>query len=231
MLSRPVPAALSASRALAQSTRSSVARRAIFTSSSPSRPSSWSSSSSSSSSLSFFYPVSRPIPIPIPIPRPPFSLFLTSGSALSRNYATNSKEAPPLVPGKKPPVDPLAAKARKNVEVSADSSTRHIFTDVGEKEAMAKSDVNMGSALASDLHAVKETFQLKAVPRDAYVLGLAGTIPYLSTSLATLYCAWDLNYAATHGNGFLFSPEYADSMIVFLENLQIGYGAVVCFIV
>jgi len=65
------------------------------------------------------------------------------------------------------------------------------------------------------------------VPREAYVLGLAGTIPYLGTSLVTLFCAWDLNYASTHGAGYLLTDESAYALLTFLEPIQVGYGAVV----
>jgi hypothetical protein len=60
------------------------------------------------------------------------------------------------------------------------------------------------------------------------VLGLAGTIPYLGTSLVTLFCAWDVNFAAHHnGVGYLISPDTAFSMLEVLGPLQVGWGAVV----
>jgi hypothetical protein len=74
---------------------------------------------------------------------------------------------------------------------------------------------------------VQETFALNTVPREAYVLGLAGTIPYFVTSVATLFCAWDLNHASTHGAGVLLSEQSAFELLQFLEPIQVGYGAVV----
>jgi len=59
------------------------------------------------------------------------------------------------------------------------------------------------------------------------VLGLAGVMPYLATSLSTVYCAWEINHAAATGSGLLMSERSAELLLHILEPLQIGYGAVV----
>jgi len=59
------------------------------------------------------------------------------------------------------------------------------------------------------------------------VLGLAGVMPYLATSLSTVYCAWEINHASATGAGFLMSERSAELLLHILEPLQIGYGAVV----
>ncbi len=74
---------------------------------------------------------------------------------------------------------------------------------------------------------IKETFSLKDVPREAYILGLAGTLPYLATSLSTVYCAWEINHSAATGSGLLMSHNTAEALLHILEPLQIGWGAVV----
>lgn len=74
---------------------------------------------------------------------------------------------------------------------------------------------------------IKETFAFREVPREAYIMGLAGVLPYLATSLSTLYLAWDINYAATNGSGFLVSDQTAELLLHIVEPVQIGYGAVV----
>jgi hypothetical protein len=56
---------------------------------------------------------------------------------------------------------------------------------------------------------------------------MAGVVPYLATSLETVYLAWEMNNAATTGSGFLISGETAELMLHMIEPLQIGYGAVV----
>jgi hypothetical protein len=56
---------------------------------------------------------------------------------------------------------------------------------------------------------------------------MAGVIPYLATSLTTLFCAWDLNYSSAHATGWILSRESANTLLAVLEPLQIGYGAVV----
>ena len=74
---------------------------------------------------------------------------------------------------------------------------------------------------------IKDTFALRDVPREALVVGLAGVMPYLATSLSTVYLAWDINHASMDGHGFLLSGETAEFLLNILEPLQVGYGAVV----
>jgi hypothetical protein len=74
---------------------------------------------------------------------------------------------------------------------------------------------------------IKETFDLSEVPRPAFVLGLAGVLPYVATSGATLFCAYDINHANIYGHGYLMSHDTAVNLLHVLEPLQIGYGAVV----
>lgn len=74
---------------------------------------------------------------------------------------------------------------------------------------------------------IKETFAFREVPREAYIMGLAGVLPYLGTSLSTVYLAWDINHAALTGSGFLVSGQTAELLLHIVEPLQIGYGAVV----
>lgn len=85
-------------------------------------------------------------------------------------------------------------------------------------------------ALLTDLvlqRAIKQTFALQEVPRQAFAIGLAGVLPYLATSVSTLYLAWDINHASLTGAGFLLSESNAELLLHILEPIQIGYGAVV----
>jgi hypothetical protein len=74
---------------------------------------------------------------------------------------------------------------------------------------------------------IKETFALTEVPRESYYIGLAGVLPYLTTSLSTVYLAFDINHAQATGSGLLFSPETAHHILSIIQPIQIGYGAVV----
>lgn len=56
---------------------------------------------------------------------------------------------------------------------------------------------------------------------------MAGVIPYLATSLETVYLSYEINRAATAGDGLIFSGQSAELMLHMLEPIQIGYGAVV----
>lgn len=69
---------------------------------------------------------------------------------------------------------------------------------------------------------------MQDVPKEAYYVGMAGVIPYMATSLSTVYCAWEINHASETGTGLLFSERTAELCLHILEPLQIGYGAVVC---
>jgi len=70
---------------------------------------------------------------------------------------------------------------------------------------------------------------LTEVPREALYIGMAGVLPYLATSLSTVYLAWDINHAALTGSGFLMSGKTAELLLHIIEPVQIGYGAVVSF--
>lgn len=74
---------------------------------------------------------------------------------------------------------------------------------------------------------VKQTFALDEVPREALYIGFAGVLPYMATSLSTVYLAFDINHAQDWGTGFLFSSETAELILHVIEPIQIGYGAVV----
>lgn len=63
------------------------------------------------------------------------------------------------------------------------------------------------------------------VPRQALYVGMAGVLPYLATSLTTVYLSFDIQYAATHGQGFFLSGETAEALLHIIEPIQLGYGA------
>lgn len=56
---------------------------------------------------------------------------------------------------------------------------------------------------------------------------MAGVLPYLATSLSTVYLAFDINHASATGSTFFFSQHTAENLLHIIEPLQIGYGAVV----
>jgi hypothetical protein len=56
---------------------------------------------------------------------------------------------------------------------------------------------------------------------------MAGVIPYLATSLETVYLSYEINRAAALGDGLIFSGQSAELMLHMLEPIQVGWGAVV----
>jgi len=106
--------------------------------------------------------------------------------------------------------------------ISIASSSRAV---AGELSADHDDDVDMMAGIRSDFTTIKDTFSLKDVPREALYVGLAGVVPYLATSLTTVYLSFDIQYAATHGQGFILSGETAEALLHIIEPIQLGYGA------
>ncbi|KAL8692670.1 MAG: hypothetical protein Q9218_002343 [Villophora microphyllina] len=110
-------------------------------------------------------------------------------------------------------------------EVSEESSVHQVFHEKGVPDT--EKDEDMLAGVYSDLATIRDTFKLNEVPREALVVGMAGIIPYVATSLSTVYLAWDINHAAMDGHGFLLSGQTAELLLHILEPLQVGYGAVI----
>ncbi|KAI4658150.1 uncharacterized protein J4E79_007132 [Alternaria viburni] len=106
--------------------------------------------------------------------------------------------------------------------VTSTSSTHPMFSEVGTEQP--QNEVDMAAGLKHDVGTIKETFSLAEVPREAYYMGLAGTLPYLATSISTVYLSWELNHS-TAGYGMIFSQKDATYLLSLIEPLQIGYGA------
>ncbi|GAP92278.1 putative mitochondrial inner membrane protein 1 protein [Rosellinia necatrix] len=110
--------------------------------------------------------------------------------------------------------------------VTTESSVCHLY----EPEAPDK-ERPLSEGVTDDLKIVRETFSLSNAPKEPYWLGLAGTLPYLGTSVSTVYLAWVLNTewptSSTLANNLLISSETASRLLATLEPVQLGYGAVI----
>nr|OQO19595.1 hypothetical protein B0A51_15891 [Rachicladosporium sp. CCFEE 5018] len=109
--------------------------------------------------------------------------------------------------------------------VSTTSSTHPLMSEIATPEK--EEDTDMMAGVKNDLRTIKETFSLDEVPRQAFYLGLAGLVPYVATSLSTVYCAWEINHVHETGTGLLMSDKTAELALHVLEPLQIGYGATI----
>ncbi|KAK4099971.1 hypothetical protein N658DRAFT_428613, partial [Parathielavia hyrcaniae] len=91
--------------------------------------------------------------------------------------------------------------------------------------------VDVMGNLKGDLNTVKDTFALATVPREAYGLSLANTLPYLATSLSTVFPSWNLNTEWPSQSAFLntilLNPESTTHWLHFLKPIQVGWGAVI----
>ncbi|KAF1813956.1 hypothetical protein P152DRAFT_394621 [Eremomyces bilateralis CBS 781.70] len=117
--------------------------------------------------------------------------------------------------------------------VSTTSSTQSILSSTGGQQPLAppsgieEPDIDMLAAVRSDINTIQDTFSLKAVPRDAMIIGLAGVVPYFVTSAGTFLCASEIITADTTATGYLFTAKGAEMFLQILEPLQVGYGAVI----
>lgn len=62
-------------------------------------------------------------------------------------------------------------------------------------------------------------------------MGLAGTLPYLATSISTVYLSWNLNTEWPSSSNFinhiLINHDTAHHLLSVIEPIQLGYGAVI----
>jgi hypothetical protein len=183
-------------------------------------------------------------------PRPIVPIFFRPATSVLR-YATASKppfdridkEAEKKILEKEIPAHPES--------VSGTSSTRQVFEGRAGQGERGDDGTDMLGGIKADIvslfktqnpiitmlyeslifpqETIKETFALTDVPRESYYIGAAGVLPYVATSLSTVYLAWDINHAQASGTGtgVLFSPEFAHQLLSIIEPIQIGYGAVV----
>ncbi|OLN81359.1 hypothetical protein CCHL11_08575 [Colletotrichum chlorophyti] len=136
------------------------------------------------------------------------------------------------------PYDKIDRKAEKEIaqrkleprpeEVSTESSTRHFFEPA---PANPEVSADLTGGLKKEVNIVRDTFNLSEVPREPYLLGLAGTLPYLATSLSTVYLSWDLNLEWPSTSNFVnhiyMNHESAQYWLNLLEPIQLGYGAII----
>ncbi|PLN81430.1 hypothetical protein BDW42DRAFT_169054 [Aspergillus taichungensis] len=120
------------------------------------------------------------------------------------------------------PSPSLALAARKPVTTAL---VRYASTS---KEPVAEQDDDVMAGMKTEAKVIKDTFSLAEVPKEALYLGMAGVIPYLATSMQTVYLSYEINRAAAMGGeGLVLSGQSAELMLHMLEPIQVGYGAVI----
>jgi len=143
-------------------------------------------------------------------PYKPATLSLVRHAATRREVQINDKLAP-LEP------HPEAVSTTSSVQTAVDQ--------IGT--AREEDDADMMAGVRGDIKTIRQTFSLEEVPKEALYVGMAGVVPYLATSAATVALAYDMNYAAHHNVSFLLDPKSAEMLLNIIEPLQIGYGAVI----
>ncbi|KIW01982.1 uncharacterized protein PV09_06493 [Verruconis gallopava] len=130
----------------------------------------------------------------------------------------------------KPDLKHEAEVAKQKLKATPEtvSTSSSIHPILHEQQTPSSGDkLHTHGSIRSDLQTIRETFNLSEVPREAYVLGLAGVIPYLATSLSTLGLAYEIKTAHDVGTGYLMKAETAEQLLNLLEPIQVGYGAVI----
>ncbi|CEI67509.1 hypothetical protein FVEN_g5611 [Fusarium venenatum] len=146
-------------------------------------------------------------------------------------YSSKSDQENPPPP--KQPIDYEAERKRGQELLQSDpshvSSKSSLPNTIGVQGP--PQEEGMSNELKHDIGIVKDTFTFTDVPRESRILGLAGTLPYLGTSLSTVFLAWDLNKDIPTGNSFydaiMVDHETAKYLLSVIEPLQLGYGAVI----
>ncbi|RBR22700.1 hypothetical protein FVER53590_03248 [Fusarium verticillioides] len=148
-------------------------------------------------------------------------------------YSSKSDDENPPPP--KQPID-IEAERKRGQELlqsnpSVVSSKSSVANAASTAQGSKSADQDMTNELKHDIDVVKDTFTFTDVPRESSILGLAGTLPYLGTSLSTVFLAWDLNKPIPTGNTFydaiMIDHETAKYLLSVIEPLQLGYGAVI----
>ncbi|KAF5679627.1 putative MNN4-regulates the mannosylphosphorylation, partial [Fusarium heterosporum] len=147
-------------------------------------------------------------------------------------YSSKSDQENPPPP--KQPIDYESERKRGQELLQSDPSHVSVESSVANASGSprgASGEAPMGNELKHDLNIVKDTFTFTDVPKESRILGLAGTLPYLGTSLSTVFLAWDLNKNIPSGNAFydaiMIDHETAKQLLGALEPVQLGYGAVI----
>ncbi|KAI1497896.1 hypothetical protein F5X99DRAFT_395278 [Biscogniauxia marginata] len=142
-------------------------------------------------------------------------------------YATRSPSG--FQKGIDPEEDKRVAQRKLKVHpetVTSESTVRHIFEPDEHPREKPITD-----GVKADLETVKDTFALSTVPKESYYLGLAGTLPYLATSISTVYLSWNLNTewpsSSSFVNSIIISHDTARQLLDTIEPLQLGYGAII----
>ncbi|KAB8070873.1 hypothetical protein BDV29DRAFT_180126 [Aspergillus leporis] len=152
----------------------------------------------------------------------------SSNTSVARSTLVNNVFKAPLTSAARFPARPttspsLALAARKPV-----TTTLVRYASTSSKEGKeGEEDVDMMAGIKSEAKVIKDTFSLADVPKEALYLGMAGVVPYLATSLETVYLSYEINRAAALGDGLIFSGQSAELMLHLLEPIQVGYGAVI----
>ncbi|KAH7312761.1 hypothetical protein B0I35DRAFT_356191 [Stachybotrys elegans] len=170
------------------------------------------------------------------VQRPRLQLLPRSAAlAQTSRFATKSDDENPPPP--KWPIDREAELkvAHKKLEsnpsaVTIDSSRSKVF-DAEPRTPGSPGDPSLQAGIQHDINIFKSTFRLDDVPRESRILGLAGTVPYLVTSLSTVFLAWDITKTLPTGNwlydAILVNRDTAHYLLSVIEPVQLGYGAII----
>ncbi|KAL4945383.1 hypothetical protein BDV06DRAFT_209491 [Aspergillus oleicola] len=148
----------------------------------------------------------------------------SSNASVARSSLVNNVFKARLTSSARAPARPTISSS---LALTAHKPVTTALVRYASSSSKTDEDVDVMAGIKGDAKVIKETFSLEAVPKDAMFLGMAGVIPYLATSMQTVFLAYEVNHAHATGDGLLFSGESAELMLHMLEPIQVGYGAVI----
>ncbi|KAJ5086559.1 hypothetical protein NUU61_007866 [Penicillium alfredii] len=148
----------------------------------------------------------------------------SSNASVARSTLGNQVFKAPLTSSARHAIRPTVSPS---FALAAHKPVTTALVRYSSSSAKGEEDVDVMAGMKSEAKVIKDTFSLAEVPKEALYIGMAGVVPYLATSLETVYLSYEINRAASLGDGLIFSGQSAELMLHMLEPIQVGYGAVI----
>ncbi|RHZ52123.1 DUF3429 domain-containing protein [Aspergillus thermomutatus] len=151
----------------------------------------------------------------------------SSNASVARSTLSNNVLKAHLTSSARFPARPTSSSLALATRKPVTTALVRYASSVPKDDKVAEEDTDVMAGIKSEAKVIKDTFSLDGTPKEALYLGMAGVIPYLATSLETVYLSYEINRATATGDGLIFSGQTAELMLHMLEPIQVGYGAVI----
>jgi len=157
----------------------------------------------------------------------PASRFLRPAALPARQFSTfQALKAASSVAGQ--PGSKNISEVKENAKQEAKSVTSDIAKAISGGNDPNPVSQGQGGSMEEMQHSVTSLTGLaQTVPREAWLFGAAGFLPYMGTSLSTIYLARQVNQAQSAGANSTIDLDTALALLHHVELIQISYGAVI----